>query len=78
MKESTVRAVVLITGNGGGLLRVVRVDIPRTEWENEPREWVDAQGIARTLDGSEGYELMTAEQAMAVGRDIIRAAGGAL
>lgn len=70
-----VRAVVVVTGNGGGLLRVAPVDIPREVWEDEPRGWVDEKGIAGTLDGSEGYELMDAASARRLAAELTAAAG---
>jgi hypothetical protein len=38
MKTELVRVVVVVTGNGGGVLQVKAVDRPREEWESEPRE----------------------------------------
>lgn len=76
---ATIRAVIVVTGNGGGLLRVVPVDVPREIWEDgEAREWIDEKGIAGTLDGSEGYEVMSAEDALELAAKLADAASATL
>lgn len=74
--EPTVRAVLVVTGNGGGLLNVVPADVPRQVWEDgEAREWAEALALPGPLDSGEGYEIMTAEDARDMAAKLIEAAG---
>ena len=74
MKTELVRAVVVITGNGGGVLQVKAVDMPREEWESEPREYIEAN-MPPTLGDFEGYEVMSAADALDLSARLAAAAG---
>lgn len=72
-----VRAVICVTGNGGGLLRVSAVNIPLQIWDDgEAREYIEEnQLLPVTLDGSEGYEVMSAKAARTMAGELLKAAG---
>jgi len=75
MTGEPVRVVIVVTGNGGGLLRCFPLTIPRQAWEDEPREYIEARGLVGTLDGSEGYEIMTPGEARDMAAKLEAAAG---
>lgn len=72
------QAVIVVTGNGGGLLRVLPLRLPTEVWEDgEAREWVDDHGAAGTIDSGEGYEIMSVQDARQLAAQLVEAAGGA-
>lgn len=61
---ATTRAIIVITSPGGGVSRVLAADIPTAIWEDgEAREYIEEHGIVGALDGMEGYEIMSPEDA---------------